>query len=441
MTFFTKNNTHRSVVERYNDPRVSNGNMLHPGLYKYITSPHRKELIVYYDKQKYDQRKRKRIKLIGNRDWGGSDNALHKNKKFIGIEGRSPTAKKALKLPGTVDRKTKSWLLNSHGLVVPKISANYFSGLYCGEGSISVSLHKKKNLRRAFGVGQNYRNIHLLFRSSVLFGSTGSVTSGSVWNNKSTYGWGVTSLNNLVEVVVPQIRSQNFYTIKQKELALLCERVDMWCKGYRPFDIVADCGSEAKKTLVVNRENEGIPNVSADFIRGVVDGDGSITQTDGNPYLIVTQKDPYLLQILHKYFNGRGKVVLRHGGESSRYVLSYKTNLNQANDFFMERRFKRTDLVVKHNYLLHRGFDNLAPICKQPEYVPSGRAQLHRLLRNGVDLPDSLVERQHEFYPLELMLYYKEIYKNLYNERSISSDLLPFKHSLVIFYLYIYFFY
>lgn len=102
----------------------------------------------------------------------------------------------------------------------------------------------------------------------------------------------------------------------------------MWCKGYRPFDIVADCGSEAKKTLVVNRENEGIPNVSADFIRGVVDGDGSITQTDGNPYLIVTQKDPYLLQILHKYFNGRGKVVLRHGGESSRYVLSYKTNLN-----------------------------------------------------------------------------------------------------------------
>ena len=172
-----------------------------------------------------------------------------------------------------------------------------------------------------------------------------------------------------------------------------------------------------------------------------MDGDESITQTDGIAYLIVSQKDPYLLQIVSKYFNGRGKVVLRYGGDSSRYVLNYKTNLNQLNDFFTKRRYKRTDLIFKHNYLLHKGFNNLISVHKQPEYVPSGRAQLHRLLRDGVDLPDSLVERQYTYYPLELMLYYKEIYKNLYSERSISSDLLPFEHLPVIFKLYLFFFY
>jgi hypothetical protein len=122
------------------------------------------------------------------------------------------------------------------------------------------------------------------------------------------------------------------HTIKEKEKILLLNRLSRWVAGEKPAEIVAKCGSLAKKKLSIYKERDGLPDVSADFVRGVVDGDGSITQLGGNCKFIVSQKDPYLLHIVHKHLNYRGKVV-KVGGYYQ-YILEYRDNLALLDNFF-----------------------------------------------------------------------------------------------------------
>jgi hypothetical protein len=45
--------------------------------------------------------------------------------------------------------------------------------------------------------------------------------------------------------------------------------------------------------------------------------------------------------------------------------------------------------------------------------VPRRRQVFHRIKANGVILPDRLIEVLEMYYPMELLLYYKEIYSNI----------------------------
>lgn len=131
---------------------------------------------------------------------------------------------------------------------------------------------------------------------------------------------------------MPLLAETFMHTIKEKEKVLLLNRLSRWVAGEKPAEIVQKCGTLAKKKLSVFKERDGLPEVSTDFVRGVVDGDGSITQLGGNCKFIVSQKDPYLLHIVHKHLNYRGKVV-KVGGYYQ-YILEYRDNLALLDSFF-----------------------------------------------------------------------------------------------------------
>jgi len=81
----------------------------------------------------------------------------------------------------------------------------------------------------------------------------------------------------------------------------------------------------------------------------------------------------------------------------------------------------RTDLVFKHEFLRHSGFSNLIPTRKLPEYVPARALKLHALMARKVELPEQLIKELETFYPEELSLYYKDVYKNLCSHYNIPE--------------------
>ena len=143
------------------------------------------------------------------------------------------------------------------------------------------------------------------------------------------------------------------------------------------------------------------------WVVGTFDRDGSITREDNNRYFRWRQKDPYLRELVMKYFGGIGTI-----GHAV-YEIDYKKYSKPIDSLFRGCRPARTDLQFKYNYLKHCGFVDLDNICKLPEYVPSRRQVFYRMKANGVILPDRLIEVLETYYPMELLLYYKEIYSNI----------------------------
>jgi hypothetical protein len=61
---------------------------------------------------------------------------------------------------------------------------------------------------------------------------------------------------------------------------------------------------------------------------------------------------------------------------------------------------------------------------------------LYALHATGEKLPDLLLEVLEKYYPMELMLYYKEIYINIYSKYNIDLSLLPFTNLSVNFFIF-----
>ena len=72
------------VKQNYYSVNSSNANMLHPGLYGFVSCPEVRRLIAYYDKQKFDMRQIPKGDTKKRNNWGLAQNSLHQQKTFVG---------------------------------------------------------------------------------------------------------------------------------------------------------------------------------------------------------------------------------------------------------------------------------------------------------------------------------------------------------------------
>jgi len=148
-------------------------------------------------------------------------------------------------------------------------------------------------------------------------------------------------------------------------------------------------------------------------VRGF-DAEGSIQKDGANRYFCWGQKDIYWRKCVQKYFGGKG----RHKVKS--YLIDYKKNYNRIDRLFNLCYPERTDLAFKYEYLKHCGLVELDNLRKLPEYVPIRRQIFHRQRAQGETFPDRLQEVLDTYYPMELLLYYKDIYSNICHKYGMS---------------------
>lgn len=420
------NSKYKKICEIHSQKQMSTGNMLPLAQYKYVSSPKVVDQIMTRDIVKYELReKQKDLPKKEKKNWRNQPNCLHNNKQFVGNWEK--------RYPGRTSSRRRNWMLDRHGLTTPLLTHSYAAGFGAGE----YCFHVSKN-RIYVNCRQNHRQIHLITGTRDLFGC-GSMRAHSMWNNVSAFELNVVGIEDICSVLLPVLHKMNFVTIKELEKILFCNRAVAFKRGVDRNLIQQNFGSTMQKKLQSIDSARRIPEVERRFVVGTQDSDGTCSQKDKYRKLEWGQKDAYLLEVIKAHFNGKGIMHFNTYHNCWHYRLKYEENLDAILHLYSKCMPLRTDLVFKHHYLLHAGFGDCDPIRKLPEYVPRGVLQLYRLKNTGTVLPDQLLDVQETYYPLELQLYYQDIYKNVYSKYNIPAQLQPFRNKSSFHFLFIYF--
>lgn len=428
----------------YSNIRESKRNILHPSLYKFIPNNNLCEQIRGYDLEKISKRKRGK-----KTNWGLEPHRLMSlNSNYISKNGT-----------GLLTPQLEKWQVSYHrvpaiiperiwqnkipfGLALPNWTAlktGYVAGFRTREFNFAIRRGKD---RYAFNsrvtVSQNHRNIHLQCGVRNFFG-VGSIFIARKKLNTSRYTWQSNSIHSNYQHVVPKLQEMKCFGDKEYDKNIYSEAIMKW-----------RANSATNITNIENINNvldwyrymkargpsadESIPLVSGEWVAGVIDGDGGITCPFGSPVLQWSQKNPQLLYIINQYFNNIGNVRKKGGSYELEIRLDNPANSQKIFDFHSKFPCQRTDIPFKLALLKEKPNCDEAFQTKLPEYMPAMAIQAHAFLRRGGQLPDEFIECQHENYPQELGLYYKDVYKNIFREQGISRDILPYFLSILSFF-------
>jgi len=113
---------------------------------------------------------------------------------------------------------------------------------------------------------------------------SGKISPCSMYNNISRFQWVSQNLENNRNLVLPKLLIMDCRTVKEVGKKNFCNRMQRWRNKETRVSIVDSFGFKNKK---INKNELEVPRsyeVDGDFVRGLLDSDGSILQKKNYSY-------------------------------------------------------------------------------------------------------------------------------------------------------------